>query len=383
MSSKDGMPSIKPTGKLYSDEHGNHYTIETVAWTLVKFDPNLNVRPRSEYDQDKWGAAELVPMLRETKGVPKSEPAFHFDTATGELSILRGNRRFLAIEILRNEDPKEKGYQFVSARIYRDLSREQQSILRMDHAAREKPLSRYGLHLSIIECANLGMSEKRTIAVLRGALSDSYQPDRNVGKSNDDEAVFKQYRGFVRTCRWAHDIAVLERDWIEKCKDRAKTFPSNDVVEKCHKAFVADKAGERGALVNRDTPEKQPELVPTFMAAWNKAVEDKKETDARGGSRAAKGSGPMTATAIEALSVSSLVLTGVKAAVARKAKNPTLITDVLDPILVKLEKFLTPEDRAAIEVGMTGVAVTAPVVAKIEGTPEKKATGRKVATSKK
>jgi len=88
----DGMPGVKATGKLYTDSHGFSYSLEKVSWSNVKFDPNANVRPRSEFDQDKWGAAELVPALREAK-VPETEPALCLDTKTGELDILRGNRR--------------------------------------------------------------------------------------------------------------------------------------------------------------------------------------------------------------------------------------------------------------------------------------------------
>lgn len=385
----DGMPSVKPTGKLFTDEHGNAYSLELVNWEHVKFDPNMNVRPRSEFDTDKWGAVELVPALRETKGVPKTEPAFHLDTATGELTILRGNRRYLAISMLREENPKEPGYQTVMARIYRDLEPEKQAIVKMDHAAHEKPLSRFGLYNSIIEFKKIGYSEQKTIAAMRGALSDSYQEDRNPGKPNDAKEVFAQYRGFVRTCRWANDISALERAFIDKLKTPGKTFPTNDVIETCHKAFLAHKNGdtklniEANPLVTKDTLDSAPELVPTLTEAWTIAQEAEKVREAEGKVRT-KGSTAVNPQQIKGLALKSIISNGIQAYVARKTKNQAAWPDVFDPLLLKLEKFMTDEDRDVVSIAVTGKPAprSAVAVEKTEGVQQKKATSKKVSVKK-
>lgn len=338
---KNGMPQTDLKGlKLFSDEHGNSYTIENVLWANVTFNPNANVRPRDEFDADKWDHLELVQKLRGLKK-PKTNPAFHFDTKTGELTILRGNRRYLAYEVLRAEAPENTNYQSIEAHVYRDLPSDVQAIIKMDHSATEKALSEYGLHLSIIECKKMGKSEPETIAILRGALAASHSTDKNPKSPNDAPEVFKQYRGFVRTSRWANDMGVVENEYIEKLKGK-QSFPGMTDVVELHQAFLADVEGSQ--ILTRDTVQKGKTFKPMWEAKLAKFAKDKIEGKrTRGGTK-------LTPEKIKNLAFGSVMFNAIKKCVLMTAKNPTAWVDVLDPIMKRLESVgLTEQDIAIIE----------------------------------
>lgn len=369
---KDGMPKSDTKGqKTYLDEHGFTYTIETVPWKNVTFDENANVRPGEEYTTNKWNALALVPVLR---GLPKptTHPALHFDPETGQLDILRGNRRFLAYAKLREEDPKNPAYQSIEARIYRGLNKMSQQMLKMDHSAKEEPLTKLGLHLNIVECKKMGKSEPETVAILRGSFG-VHARDKNPNAANDDPEVFKQYRGIIRTCRWADDITVLHDAWKEKLRNPKVAFPTYQQVAELHAAFVADKSAN--PLLTRDTASKGP----AFKALWEKftaAVEANPDSQQPG-----RGETKLTATMIKAFAFKSRLNTAIQACVERKSKNPTAWVDVLDPIMERLEQYLAPEDDAAITAAISGAPVVAP---KVEtSAPVKEKTGKKAKTQKK
>lgn len=375
----DGMPKTTTQGlKLYVDEHGNSYSIETVAWKHVTFDPNANVRPREEFDAEKWNALALVPVLRDVLK-PKTHPAFNFDTKTGQITILRGNRRYIAYEVLRKENPKEERFQLIEARIYRDLSAHKAAIVKMDHAANELALSKVGLHLSIIECKKLGLSEKDTIATLRGALNTTHTRDKNPEKANDDEAVFKQYRGFIRTSMWANDIAVVEEAYLNKLRDPKVRFPTYAQIDNLHQEHLKDKKAPGGQLLTRTTAVNGP----LFKAMWDRMVAARDEAVANGTETQGRGTTKLTANQIDKFAFESIIFNAVKACIARTSKSPTAWVDVLDPILVKLETFLTPEDLALIKREVAGEEPAPPAAPKAEvvSAPKKK-TSKKTAKVK-
>lgn len=366
----DGMPKSDTKGlKMFTDEHGNPYSIEIVKWKNVTFDPNANVRPREEFDSEKWGALALVPVLRDLQK-PKTCPAFHLKG--GKLTILRGNRRYIAYEALRKENPSEARYQFIEAHIYRDLPDFKAAIVKMDHSANEQPLSRVGLHLSIIECKKMGMSEADTIATLRGALSTTQSRDKNPEKPNDDESVFKQYRGFVRTSRWANDISVLEEQYLNKLRDPKVKFPTYAQIDNLHQEHGKDK--KLNVLLTRETASK----APLFSAMWNRMVAERDEAIANGSEQPGRGTTKLTATQIDKFAFDSVINNAIKACVNRTAVNPAAWVDVIDPIMVRLEKFMSPEDRAALQ----AACVAAPVVETPAPVAEEKPTKAKTKAKK-
>jgi len=369
----DGMPKLDIKGlPTFTDEHGFTYTIERVMDEKVKFDPAFNVRPVSEYETDKWGAEDLVPKLRATRGVPKTRPAFHLDTDTGELTILRGNRRWIARSILRAQDPKDSNYQFIEAHIYRDLTPEQRARLKMDHAASELKLSKLGLYNSVVECKDIGLSEKDTISFLRGALNDSHSADKNPGKPNDSDEVFGQYRGVIQNYRRANDINVVEEALVKRLKDPSISFPSQRVIGECHTAWLEDRKENKmlGKIVT-------PETAPKFFEAWNKASEAASDAAAKGGKKA-KATSAYNGQQIKGLAVKSVIMIAMKEALLRNAKNPKTIMDVLDPLCLKLEQFLSDEDRDQVQVAVTGKAKTR----KVEASAPVKKTTEKVGAKK-
>lgn len=357
----DGMPQKDTKGlKTFSDEHGNTYTVETVPWANVTFDPNANVRPRDEFDADKWAATSLAQVLRGLKK-PATHPAFNFHTDTGQIDIVRGNRRYLAYDILRAEDPKNEAYQFVEARIYRDLPADVAAMLKMDHSVNEKPLSRYGLHLSIVECKKMGKNEKETCVILRGALNTSYTRDKNPTEPSDSDKVFGQYRGFIRSSRWANDIAVLEAEYIKNLKGD-QDFPTQANITDLHKAFLEDRDPKLGgsSLITRESALNGKK----FSGLWAKMIAAHEEALRTG--KATRGVTKLTPAKIEAMAFGSIINNAIKSCVNLAAKDPAAWSNVIDPLLMKLEGFMTPEDHAALELAIDGKVSSVPAAPKVE-----------------
>jgi hypothetical protein len=310
-----------------------------VAALLIR--PELNVREPDTKTWDIEGIAEDIALRGQMEPVLLEES----DTERGKYLPIRGFRRSSAVVDLAKRgviDPTTgKPFDSVVAFTVKPLSEKERYNLMID-AGNTRSLNKVEVFYAVERGLKVWDSEADTAYALRGLIDQHYPPTKEIkrdqfplGEDGDKafrDAYHAHRRGLMQTMRYAASSPVVLRDaYVLKTK-KLQSWPTDKEMVGLYKKFAKEMDADKTRKINRTNPGAE------FVKAWDDFKSKKLKDIAENGGNRPKGTGPMSADALENAqkACDSRTLKLLLDIVRRKVSQDKLAT--FDAFFVKAEK---------------------------------------------
>lgn len=200
----------------------------------------------------------------------------------GDLLIpIRGFRRVTAIQRLADRgvtDPNTgKPFENVRARIYENLTPQEEYVLKADHSQR-RGLNAAELFNSLGFGFDAGMTEEQVVNINRDLLEMHNPPKRQI--ENTPKAYLEYYRKVVQIAKKAwNGPRIMREAWRNKLAG-LQTWPRQSELEHLFDVYVKERDDKEiptnKLTINPENP------GPKFMAEWNAMINKREEAEAKG-----------------------------------------------------------------------------------------------------
>lgn len=245
---------------------------EIVKITAVNVDRNQNFRLQDENTYDTSSLELDIQTRGQTDPVSLKR--------VGNLLIpIRGFRRMTALQRLAAKgtiDPNTgKPFEHVRARIYENLTPQEEYVLKADHSQR-RSLNAAELFNSLGFGFDAGMTEQAVVNINRDLLEMHNPPKRQI--ENTPEEYLKYYRKVVQIAKKAwNGPRIMREAWRNKLAG-LQNYPLQSELEHFYDIYAKerDENEVNKATINPENP------GPKFLKAWEDMIAKKSTAQAAG-----------------------------------------------------------------------------------------------------